>query len=522
MSTIGKVIAQNARLYPERVAFVCDERSATFGSFNSRVNRLANALSSAPRLRREERLALLIPTGLELLEAYGACEKLGVIAVPVNTRLSAREITDLLADSEPAGLLYDARIADRVPEQKLRPASIRWVGCVTSGLPRPEDVIDYEDFLARATATEPLATVAPDDVAYIYYTSGTTGRPKGVLQTHRSALSNARRVLLDLEARRDEVTVGSSPLDHIGGRSMSFNYFYRGCTAHLLPKFDPDHFLRVAANERATTLLAVPTTLKMLIDSPARRHADLRAVRSVFYSGAPAAAPVLSAVSDWLGNVLQQVYGMSEAGPAITILRREDHAQAIAQGNEQRLLSCGRPCMDVDVRVVDEAGQELSAGKAGEVLVQSDSLMAGYWRLPELTAQTIQNNWLHTGDVGRWDDEGYLFLVDRKKEMIVSGSENIYPREVENVLYRHPSISEVAVVGVPDEHWGEAVVAIVVTRLGMHVSEKEVIDFCRDNLASYKKPRHVEFVSELPVNSIGKIDKKSLRQRYWSHEARKI
>ena len=519
--TVGDTIERNARLFPERTAFVCDGRKTTFRSFNTRVNKLANALVAAG-LRRGERLALVLPTSLELLEVYGACEKLGLVAVPLNTRLSPREIAEILVDSEPAGLVYDARLAEIVPPHDRRVESIRWTACVCSGLSRPEDVLEYESIVQAGASRNPPAGVDSEDVVYMYYTSGTTGRPKGVLQTHRSALNNARRVLIDLEVRSDDVVVGSSPLYHIGGRSMTFNYFYRGCTVHILSKFDPDRYLELAERERATMLLTVPTTMKLLLDSSARKKVDLRSVRAMFYSGAPAAAPVLQAVSEWLGDVLQQVYGMSETGPAITVLRREDHAKAIAERNERRLLSCGRPCLDVDVRVVDESGRDCGPGEAGEVLVRSDSLMAGYWRLPELTAQALRDGWFFTGDVGSWDEEGYLYLVDRKKDMIVSGSENIYPREVENVLYQHPSIADVAVVGVPDERWGETVLAVVVPRPGKEISEAEIIDFCRGRLASYKKPNRVEFVSELPVNSIGKIDKKTLRERYWRGHVRMI
>jgi long-chain acyl-CoA synthetase len=518
---VGDVIRRNAELFPARVAFVCESRQATFGSFNTRVNRLANALIGQG-LAPGERVALLLPSDLEMLEAYGACEKAGFVAVPMNTRLHAREIGDILADSEPAALIFDARLAHMIPDASEYPAGIRFTCSVAAGTGQTWKAADYERLLAGGSSAEPDRRPKPSDTAYVYYTSGTTGKPKGVMQTHASALNNARRVMIDLEIRPADITVGSSPLFHIGGRSMCFNYFYRGCTAHLMTKFDPDEFLRIAARESASMLMCVPTTLKMLLESAERKCADLSAVRSVFYSGAPAAAPVLREITAWMGNVLQQVYGMSETGPAITILRREDHAAAIARNDDQRLLSCGRPCLDVKVRAVDDAGNDVDPGAVGEVLVASDSLMAGYWRLPELSAAALHDGWLRTGDLGVWDDEGYLYLVDRKKEMIVSGSENVYPREVENVLYAHPDIADVAVIGVPDERWGEAVLAIVVRKPGVQLSADDITTFCSDRIASYKKPRRVEFVTELPQNSIGKIDKKTLREKYWSRETRNI
>ena len=521
MTTVGDVIRRNAELFPARIAFVCGSRRATFASFNARVNRLANALV-AHGLRPGERVALILPSDLEALEAYGACEKAGFVAVPMNTRLHAREVADILIDSEPAAVIYDARVADILPERASFANSIRFTCSVADGTGKAREAVDYETLLAGGSSAEPDRGPQSSDTAYLYYTSGTTGKPKGVMQTHRSALNNARRVMIDLEIRPDDITVGSSPLFHIGGRSMSFNYFYRGCTAHLMPKFDPDEFLRIAARESASMLMAVPTTLKMLLESPERKRADLRAVRSVFYSGAPAAAPILREVTAWLGNVLQQVYGMSETGPAITILRREDHAAAIARNDDRRLLSCGRPCLDVNVRAVDDAGNDVKPGEIGEVLVASDSLMTGYWRLPELSAEALRAGWLHTGDLGVWDDEGYLYLVDRKKEMIVSGSENVYPREVENVLYAHPDVSEVAVIGVPDERWGDTVLAIVVPKPGAQLTSDDITAFCSERIAGYKKPRRVEFLTELPQNSIGKIDKKKLREKYWSQEARNI
>jgi long-chain acyl-CoA synthetase len=519
--TVGDVIRRNAELYPTRIAFVCRSRKATFASFNERVNRLANALT-AHGFRPGDRVALILPSDLELLEAYGACEKTGLVAVPLNTRLHAREVADILADCEPAGLIYDGHVAHSIPDKASLVDSIRFTCSVAGEAGQFAQAFDYEALLAGGASSEPDGTPESSGVAYLYYTSGTTGKPKGVMQTHRSALNNARRVMIDLEIRPDDVTIGSSPLFHIGGRSMSFNYFYRGCTAYLMPKFDADEYLRIAARESATMLLAVPTTMKMLLDSPERKRADLSAVRSLFYSGAPAAAPILREVTAWLGNVLQQVYGMSETGPAITILRREDHAAAIARNDDQRLLSCGRPCLDVNVRAVDDAGNDVRPGEVGEVLVSSDSLMAGYWRLPELTTQALRDGWLRTGDLGIWDEEGYLYLVDRKKEMIVSGSENVYPREVENVLYAHPGVAEAAVIGVPDEHWGETVLAIIVPKPDVHLNSSDIAEFCSDRIAGYKKPRRVEFVTELPQNSIGKIDKKKLREKYWQNETRNI
>ncbi len=519
--TIGDVIRRNATLYPNRVAFVSGGRASTFAAFNVRVNRLANALA-AHGMVAGERIALILPSEIELLEAYGACEKLGLVAVPMNTRLHASEVSGILSDCDPVALIYDARVAQIVPVDEDLAQPLRFRCAVGDGSRLPDGVLDYEALLDAGSSHEPDGSPAATDVAYLYYTSGTTGKPKGVMQTHASALHNARRVMIDLEIRPDDVTVGTSPLFHIGGRSMSFNYFYRGCTAHLMAKFDPDEYLRIAADASATMLLAVPTTLKMLLDCDERKRADLSSVRSVFYSGAPAAAPVLREVTAWLGDVLQQVYGMSETGPAITVLRREDHAAAIAAGDDQRLLSCGRPCLDVGVRVDGDDGQDARPGEAGEVLVSSDSLMAGYWRMPELTAETLRDGWLRTGDIGMWDEHGYLYLVDRKKEMIVSGSENIYPREVENVLYAHPDVAEVAVIGVPDERWGETVLAIVVRKPGAALTSDDIAAFCSDRIAGYKKPRRVEFVSELPQNSIGKIDKKSLREHYWSNHVRKI
>lgn len=517
---VGDVIRRNATLYADRIAYVCGERSITFGTFNQRVNRLANGLT-ASGLVKGERFALLLPTGIDLLEAYGACEKLGLIAVPMNMRLHAREVASILADCEPSAMIYDVRFPEIVPGAGQRPDSLRSVYSI-NGSPLERDTIEYETLLAHGATAEPDGTATPEDPLYLYYTSGTTGTPKGVLQTHRSALNNARRYLIDLEVRHDEVPLAASPLFHIGGRSMAFNYFYRSCTQHIMQNFDADAFLQVAARASATALSCVPTTLKMILDSPECVRADLRAVRSIFYSGSPAAAPILRAISERFGDVLQQVYGMSETGPMITVLRPEDHARAIARNDDRRLLSCGRPALDVEVRVVDEADHDVPPGGVGEVVIRSDSLMAGYWRMPELTAETMRGGWLHSGDVGAWDDEGFLYLVDRKKEMIVSGAENVYPREVENVLYAHPGIAEVAVVGVPDERWGETVLAIIVPKAGADLAVADVTAFCGERLAGYKKPRRIEFVTELPQNSIGKIDKKKLREKYWAAEARNI
>ena len=521
MTTIGDVMRRNTRLFPNRTAFVCGNRRATFASFNARVNQLANALDGEG-VRHGERVMLILPPDLEILEAFGACEKLGAIAVPVNTRLHPREIADVMSDCEPAAILYDSRFEHLVQAGVVQIESARLCCRVGEASAPFAAVRSYEDMLATGASAEPDRKAVPDDVAYLYYTSGTTGKPKGVMQTHRSTVNNGRRLMLELALRPSDVPLNYGPMFHIGGRGAAFASFYRGCTAHILPRFDPEEYLRTAERESATVLFNVPTTVKMLLESGERTRVDLRSVHTMFYSGAPANVPLLRGVTEWLGNVLVQIYGLSETGPVATILRREDHAEAIACGNDRRLLSAGRPCLDVDVRVVGPTGNDLAPGEVGEILIASDALMAGYWRQPALTAEALRDGWLYTGDLGTWDDEGYLYLVDRKKDMIVSGAENVFPREVEDVLYAHPAVAEAAVIGVPDEHWGEVPIAFVVAKSGGVPTSDDIAAFCLERIASYKRPRRVVIVSDLPKNSIGKIDKKKLRDTYWSQAPRKI
>jgi len=303
----------------------------------------------------------------------------------------------------------------------------------------------------------------------------------------------------------------------------SMPVMFRGGCNLVLERFDVEKFLEAVQEEKASFTLLVPTMIHMLLDFPERRNYDLSSLKGVFYGAAPISTTrARQAMDELFGPVLIQGYGMTETTSAITILTAKDHQDALRNGDHDRLASCGRPCFDTEVKVVDEAGGEVSTGEIGEIIARGPDVMMGYYKDSELTNATIRGGWVHTGDMARADDSGYIYIVDRKSETIISGGFNVYPSEVEGVLYAHPAVFEAVVVGVPDEKWGEAVKGVVVVKKGCLVTEQALIDHCKALLAGYKKPQSIDFVSDLPKNPSGKIPRRVVREKYWRDRDRKL
>jgi long-chain acyl-CoA synthetase len=320
---------------------------------------------------------------------------------------------------------------------------------------------------------------------------------------------------------RDDVILNTQPLSH-GAGFFVLPFFVKGATNLLIPEFKPSVVFEAIEREKVTVLKLVPTMLYQLIDFPDKDQYELGTLHSIIYGGSPIAVPRLIEAVQFFGKKLVQLYGQAEAPMCISTLSKRDH---IIEGSKEvvkRLSSAGKPCVNVEVRIVDEKGEDLSAGKVGEVIVKGYHIMEGYWNRPEETAEALQDNWIYTGDLGYFDSQGYIFLVDRKKDMIISGAFNLYPKEIEDVIVTHPKVKEVAVIGVPDEKWGEAVKAVVVPKQGTEVIEQEIIDYCRDRMATFKKPKTVDIVEKLPRNPYGKVLKTALSQKYWKAFERKI
>jgi len=505
--TLDGIARRNALRYPDKPALIAGARSITWRALDARVDRVAAALAAAA-LHAGDRAAVLLGNCAEYLELYLGCARAGVIAVPINYQLTGAELGAIVDQSAPRLLV----VAGAYLEQ---------AGAVAAQAPIERCWIVGEGMLAGAAryeaalaAVEPRPLISPageDDTFAIFYTSGTTGLPKGAMVSHRNLEANAwNQFLADASAAADVNLIGT-PLYHMGAVFMAVTYMMLGCTQVVLGQFTPAAWLGALARERATVALLVPTMINRLLNEPALARSDLSSLRLVFYGGGPMPPAVLDRALGTLRCGFTQGYGLTETLEA-TFLTAADHVVDGSEAQRRRLASAGREALGAEVRIVDETGADVPAGTVGEILVRSRSVIAGYWRNPQETAAAIRDGWFHTGDLGYLDADRYLFVVDRKKDMVISGGVNIYTKEVESALYTHPEVLEAAVFGLPDEQWGEAVTAAVVLRPGAQADAGTLIAHCRAQLAGYKKPRRVFIVDELPKNPSGKILKRELRR----------
>ena len=494
---LGDVPRRNARRWPRRTGLVFGDVRLTWSEVNDRVNRLANGLAEGG-FGTGDRVAILAENDHRYLESYWALAKLGAIAVPLNYRLLDHELTELLDHSEPVALLAGRGFEDTA--RRLHDHVIAFGD-------------GYEALLAASPPEEPDPAAVADDPFAIMYTSGTTGLPKGALVTHGNLESNAYNQAIADKADPGDVNLTATPLYHMGALFMANTYTCLGCTNVVLESFDPAEVLHAIAGERATTCLLVPTMLNRVLNHPELGDHDLSSLRLIFYGGSTMPVPLLRRAIDALGCSFTQGYGLTETIEA-TFLTAEDHVLDGDPERERRLGSAGREALNAEVRIVDEQDQELPSGEIGEIAIRSPSVIKAYWRAPDETRDAIRDGWFFTGDVGYRDEDGYLFVVDRKKDVIISGATNVYPKEVEHALYTHPAVLEAAVIGLPDEEWGEAVTAVVVLREGHDPGERELIDYCGAMVAGYKKPKAVKFVDSLPRNPSGKVLKRELRESF--------
>ncbi len=374
----------------------------------------------------------------------------------------------------------------------------------------------------RATAGPVQVAVADDDLAVLHFSSGSTGAIKAAMQTFGNRRACIRKMLFRNEGapRPGDRLALVGPITHASGMLMQ-PFLYAGATLHLFERFKPEEFLAAVETQRITHAFMVPAMIHALLEAPSLERRDLSSLRQLIYGAAPMAPARVEEAWRRIGPVLAQGYGLSESCSAVTALTTRDHAEALAQAPE-RLASCGRAYGETEVRVVDEAGREVAVGEIGEIVVRGPDVFAGYWGEPALSAEAVVDGWLRTGDLARVDEAGFIYIVDRKKDMVVSGGFNVYPTEVEAALYRHPAVYEACVIGVPDERWGEAVKAVVVARPGAALRADELIAHCRRQLADYKAPRSVELVASLPKNANGKLARKEVRQAYWSGLDRQV
>ncbi len=502
---LGSFLAKRARLSPklEAVVEVDRNRRFSYAELDARANRIANVLL-AIGVQKGDRLALLVMNGVEYIESYFGAAKIGAVLVPLNWRLVPDELDFIIGDSGPIVVIYDQEFDQAANALHGSDLPVRdWLR-IGAG-ERPDWAGDYDQLCAEASTDEPGINASDDDLFFIMYTSGTTGLPKGAVHTHTTMAWASISTNMTADIRYGDRYLVILPLYHVGALLPATANIHRGASLVVLRSFDPTLVFDVIEREHITTGLAVPAMLQAMLQSPRRDKVSLDRVRWSICGAAPVPVSLIETYAK-LGIEIHQVYGLTETcGPACLISPEE----AIAKAG-----STGPAFFHTDVRVVDANGADAAPGEIGEVIVRGRHVMKEYWNRPEATAETIRDGWLYTGDLATIDEEGFVTIRDRKKDMIISGGENIYPAEIENVLAAHPKLAEAAVIGLPSEKWGETPAAIVVAAGDAAPTSGEVIDFCHRKLAAYKVPCVVEFVDEIPRNLTGKILKRILREQF--------
>jgi len=487
---LGEMTRRAARSHPDRPAIVFGDEVRTHAELHERAARLASVLAEGG-VNAGDRVALLLRNRIEFVEALLACHRLAAVAVPINFRLAADEIEYILGDSGAVALICDCDVAG---------SQVRTVLEVGPA---------YDEAVASAAPWREAAEVLEDDVALMCYTSGTTGRPKGARLTHRNLVASTLSWIHEMRAGEDDVWLSGQPLFHIGGINGLLPFLVLGATVIITPSttFDAEAMLGLIAAHNVTMCIFVPTQWAVIGASRSVTRVDPEQLRVAMWGASPAPLHTLEAMARAFPRAaIVSAYGQTEMSGATTLLKGRD--------STRKMGSVGKPMLGVDLRVVDDDLRDVPVEEVGEIVYRGPNVMAGYHQQPEATSEAFAGDWFHSGDLARFDNEGYLWLVDRKKDMIVSGGENVYPAEVERVLADHPAVAEAAVIGVPHPRWVETPVAFVVPRRESQLDESELIAHCRKHLAGYKKPSAIVMVDELPRNAGGKVLKRVLRDTY--------
>jgi acyl-CoA synthetase (AMP-forming)/AMP-acid ligase II len=515
---LGRYISRSAGHFRTSTALIFEDRKYTYEELDRRTNRLAQGFF-ALGLKRGDRVAIQSGNRPEIVETEVACYKAGLVRIPINARLSAAEAIEILNNAEVRAFITDQKHGEAILSHGGALDTVKQFICLDTLL---EGKISYEDLLAESRDDLPDVEVELDDLAVLTYSSGTTGKLKGIMQSYGNRLAMIRKALMfpEVRLRRGDIFVHVGPITHASGMLLMPVMFTGACNV-IIRRFDVQMLLETIQRERVNYTMLVPAMIHMILAHPGVRQYDLSSLKGIFYGAAPISPAVVEQAIALFGPILSQGYGMSETTSFVSILTASEHLDALKHCPE-RLSSCGRPVFDTEVRVVDEEGRDVKTGEMGEIIARGPDIMQGYYQDPELTAETIRDGWIHSSDMAKVDDEGYIYIVDRKKDMIISGGFNVYPSEVENVLYTHPAVFEACVLAVPDEKWGEAIKAVVVLKPGAEVTAEELIAHCEQSLSSFKKPRSVDFVPELPKNPNGKIAKRLIKDFYWAGKERRV
>jgi len=516
---LGRYITRSAIYYPDSTALMYAGGSMPYRKLDSRTNQLAQGLLSLG-LGKGGRVAIQTWNRPEVVEFEVACYKADIVRIPMNARLSEAETIHVLNDSQADAIITDASHGESLAKNNRKLKSVKYF----IGLDQLHDGdISYEHLLAGSSEAAPDIEVEEDDLAVLAYTSGTTGKLKAIMQSYGNRMAMIRKACMipGIKIEPGDVFAHVGPLTHSSGMLLMPVMYSAGCNL-ILGRFDVGVLLETIQLKKVNYMLLVPTIINMILSHPGVKDFDLSSLKGVFYGAAPMSITRIKQAMDLFGPILIQGYGMSETTSFSSILTAKDHVIALRDNNGSRLASCGRAVFESEVRVVSETGERVSPGQIGEIVVRGPDVMKGYYKEPELTKKTIKDSWIHSGDMAKVDEEGYIYIVDRKSDTIITGGFNVYPTEVEQILYSHPAVFEACVIGIPDEKWGEAVMAVVKLHQGAAVSGEDLIDYCRQSLASYKKPRFIDFVEELPKNPNGKIARRAVREGYWAHKERRV
>jgi acyl-CoA synthetase (AMP-forming)/AMP-acid ligase II len=501
---------------PDKLAIVFEDKRYTFSQLNERVNRLANGLMKLD-IKKGDRVAFLQVNCNQCVETYFAVAKMGAIYLPLNFRAKEKELAYMLNTADATTLIVGERYIPLIKSIQPECKTLKHLISIEN---KHDDMLYYEDIIQESPADDVITDISDDETTILMYTAGTTGFPKGVMLSHNSFSSYMLENVTPADPEASESNILTVPLYHVAGIQAMMAAIYGGRMLVMERQFEPEEWMTLVEKEKANRAMMVPTMLKQLLDHPNFKEHDLSSLKVITYGAAPMPLPVIrKALEEFPGVSFINAFGQTETASTITALGPEDHVLTGTpeeiERKLQRLASIGKPMANVEMKVVDEEGNTLPPGEPGEILARGPRVMSGYWKDEEKTAKTIdKDGWVHTGDVGYVDEDGYYFLSGRSSDMIIRAGENISPEELENVIREHPKVEDVAVIGVPDETWGEEPRAVVIPKQGEKPTEEEIMEWCRKGLASFKRPRSVVFVDELPRNPMGKLIKREIREKY--------
>ena len=523
---VSDFLQRAIRLYPDKLGVACGEDRETYREFGERVNRLANALSNLG-VQKGDRVAILSPNCHRFLESFYGVTAIGAVLTPLNYRLTPGDFLYIVNHAEAKVFLVDYELVPVVQQIQRELTSVQdYVILAGAEDEPPAGWLSYERLLANASPEPPQRPdMDENDLATLNYTSGTTARPKGVMMTHRNLYINAVNSVMHLGVTDRDIILHTLPMFHANGWGSPFFVTGMGGSHVSMRRVDGPSILQMMEKEGITIACMAPAVLSMVLNYPDAARHQLKTKPRVVVAGAPPPAAYIKQLKDELGWGFTQVYGLTETAPFLTVSQIKPHMEHLPEDEQIRYLDrAGFEMVGVDLRVVDENGDDVAPDdhQIGEVVARSNVVLKGYWRQPEETAKVIVDGWFHTGDLATIDTEGYINIVDRAKDVIITGGENVSSIEVEDILYKHPAVLEAAVIGVPSEKWGETIKALIVLRAGPEPGEREMIDFCRDRMAHFKAPTSVDFVEKLPRTATGKLQKFQLREPYWAGHERRV